>query len=399
MEHNDEILDIFEKSGDTVLDGSEESSTEENGGSGDERRETEEEEQTTEAKTGNPFDTKEEEEKVEKSGADNENGLDVAKYFGDEFDSIDKVKEYVERGKQYTPEIQSELDRLKQEAAKVKEYEEKVKELSSKQPFKNEKFYKLDKLEESDPEKAPIYQKYMFGEKTDQEVVKLRMMLDHPERFKENPGYLQRMLEKKYPALFGGEFDQEDIEYKDALTDLGLEADEARKKFEDEISKIELPAIKTPEDVEKEQKEFVQKWQEPFAKVKESATKISIPVLDEKDDKKVVSYMDYEIPKEDLKEVYNTAANHIMNQHAEPTEKSIKEATDVALGLYLIKNFAKINTVFANNISKETGVKWRKRIHNSQKPGSDVNVNDTTTKTTEEGSPEAVLNDIMKEMG
>ena len=108
--------------------------------------------------------------------------------------------------------------------------------------------------------------------------------------------------------------------------------------------------------------------------------------------------MDYEIPKEDLKEVYNTAANHIMSQMAQPDEKSMKEAVDVALGLYLIKNFAKINTVFANNISKDTGMKWRKRINNSQKPGADINAK-PEDKAPEDGSADSIYDDIMKGMG
>jgi len=327
--------------------------------------------------------------------ADPPDDLDVKKYFGDDIESIDQVKEYIERAKKFTPDTEKEIEALRQSAKKVEEYEKMINELKNKPAFKNEKLYKLDRLEEKDPEKASVYQKYLLGDTDDAQIVKLRMMLDHPNRFKDNPGYLDRMLEKKYPILFDPDADKDDHEYKDALVELGLEADTARQKFESELSEIEVPKPKSKEDIEAEQKEFIEKWKEPFGKVKEGVKKLSIPVTNEKDPKKNDVLAEYEIPEGDLKEIQNIAANHILSQNLPPDEKSVKEATEVALGVYLVRNFAKINTYIANMVASKEGGKWRSKINNPEKPGGDVKKPPAEDKTPQEGSPDAILSDIL----
>ena len=321
--------------------------------------------------------------------------VDVKKLFGDDFESIDQVKEFIDRGKKFTPETEKEIETLRQSSKQVQELQKKIDELKNKTTFKNEKLYKLDRLEEKDPEKAKVYQKYLLGDTSDAEIVKLRIMLDHPSRFKDNPGYLQRMLEKKYPILFDPDADKDDVEYKDALVDIGLEADEARQKFESELDGIEVPKPKSQEEVENEQKEFIEKWKEPFVKVKDGVKKLSLPVTNEKDPKKNDVFAEYEIPEGDLKEIQTMAANHILSQNLPPDEKSIKEATEVALGVYLVKNFAKVNTYFANLVASKEGGKWREKITNPEKPGGDVKKPVGGNEGPKEGSSEAILADII----
>jgi len=341
---------------------------------------------------------KEDEPKPPEGGSKPDEGADSGKFNVSEnfegFENLDSVKTAVERSKLYTAEVEEELVSLRKGRTAVEDLEKQVKELKGRQPFKNPKFYQLDKLEESDPEKAKIYQKFMFGDNSDEDVVRFRMMLDHPKRFQENPGFLQRQLNQKYADYLGDEFTAEDTEYMDAKTQLGIDADAARKMFNDEIGKVEIPAIKSEEDVRAENEKFVKGWNEPFAEVKVSLAKIQVPVLDEKDPTKSVGYMDFDIPEAELKEVHNMAANHIFSQRLEPTKENMEQAKKVALGIYLVDNFAKINTAFANQLAKETGAKWRKTINNPQKPGAD-GLKPDDSKPSEENTEKAIVADIL----
>jgi hypothetical protein len=350
----------------------------------------------TEVTIGDQEDNNEEEDTTDSpDSGDASPGFNVSEHF-DGYESIDQVKSVIERGKQYTPEIETEITTLRQGAKDVDKLKTEVEGLRNRQPFKNEKFYQLDQLSEKDPDKAAIYQRFMFGENSDEEVVKLRMMLDHPKRFKENPGYINRQITNKYSDFLGDEFTSEDPEYMDAKTALGLDADSARQSFNDEIGKIEVPKLKSDEDKVADDKAFFQSWQKPFSEVKTQIGKIEVPVLDEKDPTKTVGFMDYDIPESELKDIHEAAANHIFSQRLEPTPENVKQAKDVALGLYLLKNLAKVNTAFANKITKESGAKWRKRINNPQKSGADANNVNTSQKGPTEGSAESIFNDIMQ---
>jgi hypothetical protein len=345
-------------------------------------------------KEDNPL-NQDNEDRQKVNGAETD-AFDVAKHF-EGFESLDQVKEAVGRSKQYTTDVEEELATLRTRSDSFSNTEKELTELKGRQPYKNVKFYQLDKLSESDPDKAEIYQKYLFGDNSDEAIIKLKMMADHPARFKENPGFLQRQLKAKYSDYLGDEFTNEDVEYLDAKTQLGIDADEARTIFESKIGEVDIPKIKSEEDVKTENETFFKGWQQPFAKVKENLTKLSLPVLDEKDSSKTVEYMDYDIPKEDLQAVYNAAGNHVAQMRLEPTQENMDQATKVALGVYLINNFAKINTSFANQLAKETGAKWRKRVNNPQKPGADNGVINKSTDGPLEGSGEDVYNQIMSD--
>jgi len=310
--------------------------------------------------------------------------IDFKEYFPG-YNSVEDVKKVVESVKTFETE-------LKKKEQLISGLQQEVNQLKSQNPFKNEKLYRLDRLSEKEPDKTIIYQRYLFGDNSDEEVIKLKMMIDHPKIFNENPGYLQRKINEKFSALYSEDYTEGDVEYQDALTSMKIEAEEARKWFDSKIKEVEVPKPKSEEEIKKENEEFVKSWQDSFKEVKEKIKKITIPVLDEKDQSKTQVFMEYEIPDEDLKKVNQIAAEHILSNRLEPTEENIEQARQVALGIYLVNNFAKINTVLLNQIQKETGAKWRKKVNNPQKPGADVKSNNVESPDTE--TEDAIVSEI-----
>ena len=297
--------------------------------------------------------------------------LDVSKYF-EGYASLGDVKTSLERAKQFTPELEEELNTLRQSNREAQTLQQEVKQLKERQPFNNEKFYKLDKLYADEPDKAAILMRYSFGDNSAESVLKLEMMLEHPQIFEKNPESLQRQVTKKYHDFYSGEFTPEDLEYQDAKIAMEIDADRARKLFDAEIGKVEVPKRKTDEEKQAETEIFFKTWTPVFPKVKGALGKIDIPSIDAKDNSKTNVLMSYDIPKEDLKQVYEIAANHIATTRIQPDEEGIRQAVDVAKGVYLWNNLPKIVTKLANYLSKEVGQQALSKVNNPAKAGADV---------------------------
>ena len=219
----------------------------------------------------------------EEGGQSEADVLNVSKYF-DGFKSLDEVKQTIQRGQQFSPEIEQELNTLRQSNKSVETLQSEVKQLKERQPFNNEKFYQFDKLSKDDPDKAALLMRYEFGDNSAESVLKLQMMLEHPNIMEDNPGFLQRKLVKKYQDFYSGDYTSDDEEYQDAKTAMELDADNARRLFDSEIAKIEIPKVKTDEQRTQETEAFFKGWVPSFSKVKEELAKIEIPVLDDKDE-------------------------------------------------------------------------------------------------------------------
>ncbi len=298
--------------------------------------------------------------------------LDVSKYF-EGYSTLDDVKSTLERAKQFTPELEEELNTLRQSKEEAQTLQEQVKQLKERQPFNNEKFYKLDKLYADDPAKAAILMRYSFGDNSAESVLELEMMLEHPQIFEKNPDSLHRQLVKKYQDFYSGDYTPDDVEYQDAKIAMEIDADRAKKLFDAEITKVEVPKSKTDEERQVETETFFKSWTPVFPKVKGSLGKIDIPLIDEKDNSKTNVLMSYDIPEEDLKQVYELAANHIATTRIQPNEESIKQAVDVAKAVYFWNHLPKIITTLTNHLSKEVGGEAMSKVNNPAKAGADVN--------------------------
>jgi hypothetical protein len=293
--------------------------------------------------------------------------FDFSKAF-EGFTDIEEVKTLAKRGRDYSSEVENELVTLRQSKQEIETTRKEVEELKARNPFKNEKLYKLDKLGETDPDNVHIYQKYLFGDLSDMDVIKLDMIKEFPDLFKENPSALERKLAKKYPALFDDDFAKDSNEYADDQIEMKIDAKKVRQKFDGIIGEVKIPAPKAQsEEAEKANKAFVDSWTPEVPKIREALTKLSLKTLDK--DNNPVDFMSIDIPKEDVEEINKTALHHIINNRIKPSAEAVELAKEIGLGVYLIKNQAKIFTTFADTITKETGVAWRTKVANSKKHG------------------------------
>lgn len=381
---SDEILDLIDDDEDVVLVGSEEDIQEEEDDASEED-ESQEEEEEEEEEEANPFEEQEEEEEDTDEGSD---PLNLSEQLGEEYDSIDKVKEVISKYSGVSTTIKTlESDK--------KALEEKVNELSSRQPFKDKRFYQLDRLSEQDPDRAKLLQGYMFGNLSDEQIVKLKMRLDDPKAFDKNPGYLTRKFERDYGALFDEDIDKDDDAYKDALTDLELDAKAIGKSLQKEIDAIEVPEnkVRTPEEIDEEQKAFVKSWNDGFKKVSESLTKVDIPLLDPKG-KNAQVFSSIEFSEQEVKDVKLIAANFIIGNSLEPSEENVKIATEFARNKFIVENFARINTHLANKIASKEGQKWLKNVSNASKKTADVKGKKKKPSPSEISGEDAAFNEI-----
>lgn len=285
------------------------------------------------------------------------------------FESIDQVKQLAERGKLFSNEVETEVNTLRQGSTEAAALKKENAELKNRQPFQNSKYYQLDKLTQDAPESASVLQRFMFGNPSDQELVKLGMLFDNPEVFNENPEAMERKFQRNFPALAkvaSGEMEKDDPDYQDALIDISIEAKSVKKRFDTEIAKVEVPKIKTEEEVKEEQVAFAKTWKGSIGAVQKELTMLNIDVLDEKDEKKTVPFMEYEIPKEDQKFLLQEAVQYILTTKPEAGEESVKAVLDIVKTMYFIRNQAKILTEMGNKIASKQGAKWRKRVNNSK---------------------------------
>lgn len=326
-----------------------------------------------------------------------------SEHFAD-YENIDQVKETATRGKLYTKEVEDELTTLRQGKDEFETLKAENEKLRNVNPYEDPKFYKLDKLAKENPDEIGIYQKYLFGDPTPLDLLKMNLTQENPDIFKEDPASLLRMLERKYPGYYekqSEDWDDNEIadwqqRRKDAELDMKIDAKKVSEGFDEKINAIEVPNVetKTPEQIKEENSTYIKSWDENFKQLRTDFTKIAIPVLDTKDSTKAETFMEYEIPEKELKEVHELAANYIIENRLESTPENAKTAKDVAMGLYIINNFAKLNTMMLDKTMEDSGEKWRKRIHNPKADGADDKGTKTVSDKKEEGSSEDIFDKV-----
>lgn len=344
-----------------------------------------------EVKNESPQEPEESNETNEETQVEPEAGeFDVSKYF-DGFNSLDEVKETLQRATKFTPEVEQELESLRQRQKELDKLQEQVKSLKERQPFHKKEFYQLDKLAEEDPNKAAILTAYKFGDNSAESVLKLKMQLENPDLAEKNPGFFERQLRKRYPDFYSGDYSPDDVEYLDAKTEMEADANAARRYLDSMIEQVEVPKPKTEEEIKAEKEQFLKGWQPSFKEVETQLKKFNIPVMDEKEELKTA--MEMEIPEKEYKNLLSIAANHIVNSGLAPAPENIKQAVDVARAVYLYDHQAEIFTKFANKILSEGGQEVLKKFNNPVKRGGDVH-NEPKPKGKE--ASDVIFNDFMQ---
>lgn len=293
--------------------------------------------------------------------------------FGD-YKSPDEVKSLLERAKKFSDNDLTELQVLRQEATRLKELQAENEKLRNTNPYKNQDYYRLQKLEETDPSMVPVYKRLVFGEPDEKELLRIDFAAKHPE-FANDKAVIERYIQRKYAALYDPDIDKEDQAYKDAEFDLKLEATTIKKELRAKFDSISVPDP-TQEDKAKkaEQEQFIGKWNGMITDSFKDLGKFSVEVLSE-GGKGKESLFDVEIPSD--ARFAEQAMRYAVTNRLEPTKDNLDNIKGLMKKLWVVEHIDDYNTKIAEHVAKAKDGMWRKKINNpdvtpASKPTTDI---------------------------
>jgi hypothetical protein len=155
--------------------------------------------------------------------------------------------------------------RLKEEIGRdyekqIADYEKQIENLQNQNPFANEEIQKLNDLAKAGIDvNSPDFWKWQYldldnidpsNKDNAMEAVRLELEKDNPDL---NEKEISRLIKRKYPDLFSGNYESDDTEYQEALADLSIDAKRALTALRKHKAEIELPKV---DPREKEQAEL-----------------------------------------------------------------------------------------------------------------------------------------------
>lgn len=330
--------------------------------------------QEQEAQTEETEETQETEETTEQT-EETQPEIDLSQ-FGD-FNSVDEVKQ--------------QLSQVKEKDTTIEQLKKEVETLKQTPKFNNEKYYKLDKLEQEDPDNLPAYRMALFNENApDTEWAKMELAMQYPQLAKD-PEKLERKFRRTYKALYDDSYSDEDPEYQDAKDDMELAAAQAKEKATKKIEDVKAPSA---EDMQKEQQEklqtFAKSWDAPYQEMKKGVD-VDLSLPGEKNQSLDVKH---NIPSEKIGSYVDMAIQQAYSQGLqEPTKENLEQVKDTARKLYIADNLDEFAASIADQVSKKVGVNWRKQIHNPKKDKNNAQPKQTK-KPGDAMSPDEIMQDM-----
>lgn len=293
-----------------------------------------------------------------------------------EHPDVEKIRTEIET--EFTTKY-ADYDTLKQLS------ESKEKELNSlRQRFeeiapKTEKYYKLSKLSETQPEKVEFFEKLLSGSMGQKDILREKII---EETGLKDDNKIDAILNKKYgynlspleplDAEIESEDDvkkrnqeiqsrNEDILYHEAIREQDAKAFSELKKSE--LDKIEYPKGKTAEDYENEQKEYLDTWKPLFKEDLSSLKEFSLNILNEKGES--TNYMKVEIPEKELPNYLQYASTIIASTNIEATKENAEKIKELMVREYFWNNKEQILTDLVNKKLHEVKEAERKDTFNS----------------------------------
>lgn len=294
-------------------------------------------------------------------------------------DSI--VKEFAEPTKEIKKEETNETDFKKEYESKLADYETlKQRESSLNEEIesqrkrfeeiapKTEKYYKLSRLAETDPDKLPFFEKLLSGTMDEKEILKAKII---EETGISDEKKITAILNKKYgfnlqpldPDIESDEDiaeREEEISYAEAIREQDSKAFKASK--EADLAKIEFPKSKTAADYEQDRKTYLDTWKPLFTEDLSNVKEFNLNVLDEKGTPS--EFMKVEIPEAELPEYLKFAANIIGSTNVDATKENSQQVKDLMIKEYFWNNKDRILTDATNKVKKETNDVWRNKTLN-----------------------------------
>lgn len=291
--------------------------------------------------------------------------VDYKALFGDEYDSLDKVKETIN---------------------KAKELETKVAEIQDKKPeFVNEQVERLNGILKNSPDmdlnlatKLSSLDSETLKGMDDMALIRLKVQLQKP-GIANDDRLISRQLAKQYKFMPAQEAldDMTDDEVQDLKDEVALskielaqDANNFRKEISELLSKATPDKVK-PEDLQKQKDEIAKAWLEPSQKI--IPKEISIP--DEVWDKELLKF---KIEDAEFAALVKDIPQYAADNNIPLTEESFKALSGQLLSNYVMGKLPAIIKAVKDKVKAETLLEAEKKY-----------VNPSSKKTETKGKPAA----------
>lgn len=287
---------------------------------------------------------------------------EINKRFSTELKSEDDFKSLLEASKQvqsYKEKEQtwSAFETEKESLTnKITELESQLNPLSY---FSSPEAYKAEQLRKQMPSKDPLILQEIVMQDVNKmdsfEVLVKEKMLSTSGLKKEN---VEAALMKKY----GIDSDTPREEWDDiAKTEIAIDAQAAREKFEELKSKVELPDVKTQEQIKAELdslKENKIKEIAPYQDKFKSFDKFTRKIGDEQ--------FEFDVPSDYKESLSDMFKGFFVEGNLPVNETNLEIVVELRDALFLLRNFDKIHEVIKKSAVSETVEKTDELLHNRQ---------------------------------
>jgi len=287
---------------------------------------------------------------------------EINKRFSTELKSEDDFKSLLEASKQvqsYKEKEQtwSAFETEKESLTnKITELESQLNPLSY---FSSPEAYKAEQLRKQMPSKDPLILQEIVMQDVNKmdsfEVLVKEKMLSTSGLKKEN---VEAALMKKY----GIDSDTPREEWDDiAKTEIAIDAQAAREKFEELKSKVELPDVKTQEQIKAELdslKENKIKEIAPYQDKFKSFDKFTRKIGDEQ--------FEFDVPSDYKESLSDMFKGFFVEGNLPVNETNLETVVELRDAFFLLRNFDKIHEVIKKSAVSETVEKTDELLHNRQ---------------------------------
>jgi hypothetical protein len=264
-----------------------------------------------------------------------------------------------------------------------KTYEQKIEELNKKPPpisHKNSDYSKLEVLNETAPEKVPLFQKLLWGNPSAQDLWKMDFLEKNPE-FKDKPEMVEDLLHDSFSAYFDPDADTESREFKVAAAKLEIAGNQIKAGKLAEFKAIQVADPQVAEQTQKEQKEaLARSWEIPFSEISKQPLKVSQKIA--LDDKSEIT-IDFESKPEQQKEYNELIGTYILYNDLKPNAENMQKAKDYATKEMVGKNVWDIIKVNFQKEFEKRHAEWQKS-RNNNRPLSPTNIATDGKKSTDQ---------------
>lgn len=293
-------------------------------------------------------------------------GIDLTGAFGGRFKTVDEIQPLIERAdrfKELTEQDLEDIKALRQGDKSLDKVKSDLEALRS-QHVISPKFYKLQKIEETQPLIAPLAEKVIGGNASNEELVKLSLIEENPSLAKD-PERLDRAFKMKYAEMYTEDADPESQQYQDAQFRMELEAEKVSARITGIIDGIEVPTLESIQAAEAaKQQVIVDGWKSPIEEISAKAKNITISTNGEDP----MDLVTMEVSDVDLAKYVEDASRIILGSEMQPTDENKAAITESIRRMYIADHMPAIAAKIVDTILSQTGKQMRDLVFNPTPP-------------------------------